>query len=71
LSDKEWLDGLMAIKDFIDEEGQMSWSYFRRRLLPELKEAVLIEKCYAEPNECKYKCLKTTLSSWIIKRRKL
>lgn len=37
----EVLDGLKEIKDFLDPKGQMSWSYFKKNLLPGLREAVL------------------------------
>lgn len=54
----EVLDGLKEIKDFLDPKGQMSWSYFKKNLLPGLREAVLIEKGYRGTREAKYVCFK-------------
>lgn len=69
--ENEVLDGLQEIKNFIDPKQQMSWSYFKKRILPGLKDAVLIKKDFASLHECKYFCFKTQLIVWIHKRKKI
>ena len=67
----EVLDGLKEIKDFLDPKGQMSWSYFKKNLLPELRDVVLIEKGYRGCREAKYICFKTHLMVYFLKRTRI
>ncbi len=67
----EVLDGLKEIKELLDPKGQMSWSYFKKNLLPGLREAVLIEKDYRGRGEAKYICFNTHLMVYFLKRTRI
>ena len=69
----EILDGLQEIKDFLDPKNEMSFQYFRKHLLPDLKESVLIKKgsyIWRKRQHPKYFCFKVSLMAWLIKRGK-
>ena len=64
----EVLDGLKEIKDLLDPKGEMSWGYFKRNLLPGLREVVLIEEGYRGCREVKYVCFKSQLMAYFLLR---
>lgn len=67
----EILDGLKEIKNFFDPKGLMSDWYFRKHLLPGLKDAILMErKGWAKQNEKKYWCFKSQLMAYLLKLKK-
>ena len=70
-TEPELLDGLKEIKDFLDPKGQMSWSYFKKNVLPGLRQAVLIEKGYRGTREAKYVCFKLQLMAYFLKRGRI
>lgn len=70
--DSEVLDGLQEIKDFIDPKGEMSMTYFKKNLLPGLKEAILIEKKgFVKFGECRFMCFKQHLMAYLLSMKKI